>query len=195
MTTSLFKKALTSAVLFLFVSSVSDAQVRNIEFGMSPEEVIEAEALTDFDEEESDGLYYIATEGSVGGLDTLIGYIFAEGRLFELLYGFQESYSNENRHITDFNDVDEILTDIYGDPDESITRWINDLYENDRSEWGFAVSLGHLIYVSSWKTEDMEISHTLSGNNYDSSHTIQYTSTEYSYLEDQVKEQQNRSDF
>lgn len=184
-----------TALLILFFIKPLDAQVRNIEFGMSPEEVIEAEELTDFIDQDSDGIYIILNEGSVGGLDAFIGYVFAQDMLVRLNYGFNENYSNENNHISDFNDVDEILAGIYGEPDESDVTWLDDLYQDDRSEWGFAISLGHLVYMSEWEMNGMSVIHLLNGDSYDITHRVQYTSAEYGHLEDQVREQQNRSDF
>ena len=41
--------------------------------------------------------------------------------------------------------------------------WKNDPYKDDRSEWGFSVSLEHLAYGDFWETSTTEIYLTLGG--------------------------------
>ncbi|GAI00643.1 unnamed protein product [marine sediment metagenome] len=47
----------------------------------------------------------------------------------------------------------------------SNVTWRNDLYKEDYSNWGLAVSLGHLEYSSLWKNQEVEIFLTLSREN------------------------------
>jgi hypothetical protein len=54
---------------------------------------------------------------------------------------------------------------MHGMPLGSNVTWRNDLYKEDYSNWGLAVSLGHLEYSSLWKNQEMEVFLTLSGEN------------------------------
>ena len=54
--------------------------------------------------------------------------------------------------------------------------WDNDLYKDDREEWGFAVSLGHLTYVTLWLLNRTEVFLSLSGDNYDINLNLTYNS-------------------
>lgn len=66
---------------------------------------------------------------------------------------------------------------------------------DDREEWGFAVSLGHLVYFSTWETSETEISEALYGDNYKISFSIEYTSKSFKSLEQAEKEQSMQSDL
>ena len=76
----------------------------------------------------------------------------------------------------------------YGEPDESNEHWLNDLYQDDYQEWGVPVSIGHLVYFTTWNTDGTSICLALTGENYEISLNIEYSSIEFSYLEEQRNE-------
>jgi len=63
-----------------------------------------------------------------------------------------------------------------------------DLYKDDYSDWGTAISLGHLLYFSTWETENTEIASILTGENFDISCVIEYSSKSLEELEKKAKE-------
>ena len=82
------------------------------------------------------------------------------------------------------------LTKKYGKPKMDFPGvWKNDLYKDDKSEWGFAVSLGHLAYGASWETSTTKIEIMLSGDNYKINLILSYFSKE---LEEWVKQTEEK---
>jgi hypothetical protein len=67
--------------------------------------------------------------------------------------------------------------------------WKDDLYKDDKSEWGFAVSLGHLAYGASWETSATKIEIMLLGDNYEINLFLSYFSKE---LEEWVKQTEEK---
>lgn len=129
--------------------------------------------------------------GEVSGKEAAAVYNFLPTGLSMAGYVFQDSYTNENQYIEDFNDINSTLTRIYGVPDFDDVNWSNDLYKDDPSRYGFAVSLGHVVYQAQWTTDATVIRHTLHGNNYEIDHGVVYNSID---LQDDVEQQENESE-
>ena len=137
----------------------------------------------------------LAYQGTVGGFDCLILYIFAEGKLVRAKYVFTETHSNQNDYISDFNTLKEILTKKYGKPDDDSHIWKNDLYKDDYQEWGLAISIGHLVYQAIWEISETKIFLTLSGENYKIWLEIEYQSKKLKKLEQKAKEKKSLGEF
>lgn len=158
---------------------------RNARWGMSVAEVKLSETAKLLDE--SDGI--LLYESSLSGLDVFVGYVFTNGILVRGKYISVERHSNRNDYITDYNTLKDLLTKKYGAPIDENVFWLDDLYRDDYSDWGFAVSLGHLKYFDSWETERTAITAALYGDNYEITHGIEYKSKELGTVEDTVREQ------
>ncbi|MCD6098451.1 DUF3157 family protein [bacterium] len=137
----------------------------------------------------------LAYQGTVGGLDCFILYIFAEGKLVRAKYAFTETHSNKNDYISDFNTLKETLTKKYGKPVKDSRIWRNDLYEDDYQYWGFAVSLGHLAYFAEWETPNTYITLALYGENYEITLAIEYQSKKLKKLEEKEREKKSLDEF
>lgn len=57
------------------------------------------------------------------------------------------------------------------------------------SDWGTAISLGHLVYYSTWETNETEIASILSGENYRISCVIEYSSRKLKDIEAKAAEE------
>ena len=186
-------------LLFIFISiiTVTQAQnIRSVEFGMSPSEVKQNEDANLVKEGDQDYLYYVMYRDDVGGYQALIAFIFAQDKLTRVRYSFTEEHTNRNLFIDDFNSIDKILIKKYGPPSELKNHvWSDDLYKDNRSDYGMALAVGHLAIQSSWETSGMKIFHTISGDNYNINHDIEYQSKQYKSLETKAKEEANLSDF
>lgn len=68
------------------------------------------------------------------------------------------------------------------------TFWKNDLYKDDYSHWGTAISMGHLIYYSSWETDSTEINNMLMGDNFNISCIVEYRSKNLNKIEEKARE-------
>jgi hypothetical protein len=137
----------------------------------------------------------LAYSGTVSGMEALIAYIFTDSKLVRAKYVFLPDHTNKNDYIVDYKNVKETLTDKYGAAKSDDSYWRNDLYKTDYSEWGFAVSLGHLTYSADWETESTEISLILSGENYKINLATEYTSKQFKSLEETARQKKKKNEF
>jgi hypothetical protein len=103
--------------------------------------------------------------------------------------------SSENDYISDFDSLKSALTIKYGEPTDDKTIWKNSLYRDDKEEWGLAISIGHLYYYTSWKTDTTEISLGLIGDNFEINFFIDYSSIALAELEKQQRQESSQSDL
>lgn len=160
---------------------------RNANWGMSKFEIKEIENST-LKEDSDYGLIY---SGSVGIHEASIFYRFTNGKLSTGAYFFDAKHTNKNKCIDDYDSINRILKNKYGTPISEETTWLNDLYKDDYSEWGFAVSLGHLKYVTVWELGETDIIHSLDGDNYSINHSIVYFDANNQELNEEHEKQQS----
>lgn len=156
------------------------AAFRNSTWGMTMDEVKASETLELVKEDENS----LAYSDAVGGLDAFALYIFVQNRLVRTKYIFTEDHSNKNDYIDDFNAITSSLNSKYGPPVDEKRVWRNDLFKDDYSDWGRAVSIGHLVYNAKWETPETSIFHALYGDNYDITHVVEYSSKDLRGLEE-----------
>ena len=166
---------------------------RSVNFGLTKAEVKKLETETFLKEEKFSNYDVLIYEGVVAGLKTDIWYIFIKDEFVNGSYFFVESHTNDNLYIDDYKHVKNIITDKYGKPQTELADWNDDLYRDDPDRYGFAVSLGDLVYSSMWEFENGYILDRLSGDNYDIKHNVQYRLNKFDqYLKDIKK---SSSDF
>lgn len=161
------------------LNSLDNSTFRNTKWGMNRLEVIQVEGKPN---EDSDGIL-VYTSKLVGGLIADVIFIFVDDVLVRSKYIFNNEHSNNNDFIKDYEKVQEILTEKYGDPYANRKNWDNDLFKEDFQNYGMAVSVGHLSMQSGWVDINSDILHSLSGENYDIFHIIQYSSNALLELE------------
>ena len=171
-------------VFFAELSFADEFNFRKTKWGMSIAQVKSSEPLDVAKENEN----LLGYKTNVIGKDVFVAYFFVDNQLVRARYVLAESHTNKNDFITDYNDFKEILTKKYGKPKQDETFWRNDLYKDDYSDWGTAISLGHLIYLSSWETQDTEINNMLMGENYDISCIVEYSSKNLKEIEKKAQE-------
>jgi|TARA_B100001971_G_scaffold183189_1_gene180991 hypothetical protein len=174
-------------------STSKEFDFRKTKWGDSVEKVKSSETATIVPEINDPNILGFA--GSVAGLEGLIGYYFVNGKLWKGAYIFSETHSNTNMFITDYNSIKDILIEKYGEPIKDNVNWLNDLYADDTSEYGFAVSLGHLNFYCSWEIGDTKIQMVLSGENYDISHRLEYHNESLKKLAIEEQKKASKSDF
>jgi len=151
-------------------------------------------------QEKEDLLVYRDT---ILGLDVIAFYHFVENKLVRSGYGLMEEHSNENLYINDYEDLKKALIEKYGEPsdkwingkDYNEVFWFDDLYKDDPSNWGFAISVGDLAYQLIWLTEETEIYLRLKGDNYKIHLSIAYISRELSILEEKKEKEEKLKNF
>jgi len=172
-------------VLHLYgICIADDYTFRKAKWGMSKEEVKMSEQLKVAEEDDN----FLVYKTSIIGKDVFVVYFFIDKQLTRARYVLAESHSNKNDFISDYNNFKEILIKKYGNPLKDESFWKNDLFKDDYSSWGTAISVGHLVYLSNWETKDTEITNILSGENYDISCIIEYRSTNLKEIEKKSQE-------
>ena len=178
-------------VLFAENSFAEDYNFRKTRWGMSIAQVKSSEPLEVAKEDKT----LLGYKTTVIGKDVLVAYFFVDNQLVRARYVLVESHTNKNDFITDYNDFKKILTKKYGKPKQDETLWKNDLYKDDYSDWGIAISMGHLVYLSSWETQDTEINNILMGENFDISCIVEYTSKNLKEIEKKAQEKKALDEF
>ena len=170
---------------------INDPDFRNVKWGMSEAEVRAQEQAKLVHEKEN----IVGYEEKIADLDCYVAYIFTLDKLVRAKYIIQETHTNANDHILDYSALKRLLSIKYGRPTRDETVWRNDLYKDDSDQYGFAVSMGHLLYYSIWKTSETEITLTLGGDNFEFTHGIEYVSKALEHLEDEARETETLKDF
>lgn len=142
-------------------------------------------------------LYYddhiLSYKDNLGGLNTQYVFFLANGRFIRGRYIFTDRHTNNNLFMADFEKIDKILYEKYGDPKVHGEKWLNDLYKDDFEQWGFAISMGHLFIFSEWTKGNVAIYHSLHGDNFDIYHILEYQQKYMQDLEDALKKEEDKS--
>lgn len=155
-------------------SENQEVDFRNTRWGMTRAEVKKVENAKFLTDDK-----FLIYNTLLNNINTLIYYYFNEnGLLYFAVYSLQPKHSNDNFHINDFNNLESLLIDKYGDPISNDIIWDYDLFKDDPQYWGFAVSKGYLSYRSFWETDRSRIMHFLIGENNEIKHVIMYSSPE-----------------
>jgi len=160
------KVILLLALAIFLVPALSFAQDKHIfrktRWGMSKEEVKQSEGRKpDYEEE-----MVLGYSEKIAGMDVVLFYYFSDGKLYQAAYVDVEKYTFENKYIDDYKTFKKLLTEKYGDPILDKQTWYSDLYKDDPSKWGFAISMGQMEYITSWRAGRTTITLELIGENY-----------------------------
>lgn len=180
----------------IFSGFESNVGFRDALWGMNKERVKKVET-SEFVKEEKmggdfKGLDALLYKAEVGRLEAVIVYYFAKNLLTRARYKIMESHTNMNLFIEDFEYIMGQLTQKFGPPERDDAIWLNDLYKDDPSEYGMAMSVGHLMYVAEWYPPKTTIYLSLTGDNYEINLSIEYTSDAFSQFEKKVREKAKR---
>jgi hypothetical protein len=135
----------------------------------------------------------LSYKDNLGGLNTQYVFFLANGRFVRGRYIFTDSHTNNNLFMTDFEKIDKILKEKYGDPKEHKENWLNDLYKDDFERWGLAISMGHLFIFSEWTKGNVSIYHSLHGDNFEIYHILEYQQRNMQDLEDALKKDEDKT--
>lgn len=93
-------------------------------------------------------------------------YVFdADSSLLSSIYHFRSHYSDDVNYIKDYQDIDNFLTSIYGEPTASISKWSENSIINpktsDLEEIAKALRWGYVTFTSTWEIGSCSISHII----------------------------------
>lgn len=177
---------------FFFTHVLFAQAFRNVNWGASIEEVKLSEKKIPDQESEESLMYKV----QLSGKEVLLIYNFLpEHGLYSSGYFFDEKHTNKNGYIDDYKEVKSLLVKKYGNPISDRVIWSNDLFKDDPQEYGRAVSIGHLKYISKWTVDRTEITLGLLGDNYEIGMILNYESLRLKKLAEELKEQKKLKDF
>jgi hypothetical protein len=166
--------------------------LRKVKWAMTKAEVLATEPAQPSGVREDRGRLFL-TFGDIKlvNLDARLVYIFVKDKLLRAKYIFEPEHTNKNDFLEDYFNVDDGLNDKYGKAKMN-ADWKNELYLDDKSQWGFAISLGHLALKTRWENPRTKIGHYLDGENYQITHQIEYVSVGLEALEDSLLSSQSK---
>jgi len=183
-------KPLLGSLLILIIFCISsflwaeEYDFRKVKWGMSKQEVLASETIKPAAQFE-EGITYLT---KVLNKHVGVVYRFVQNKLFSGGYILDEEHSNYNDFINDYKDFKKILTKKYGQPNYDRVFWYNDLHKDAYKNWGLAVSIGHLEYISRWDTASTRILCSLKGDNFKIGCIVDYNSKALMPLEIKQKE-------
>lgn len=188
------KKALLVLVVVLLLGSLALAEAntpdfRNVTWGMSQEEVMNAETVGEPKEQDADALLY--GDITIDSKECELLYSFKSDHLVGSAYFFKNEHTNLNDYIDDFQSIKSLLNKKYGESVSDDVIWKNDLFKDNYQSWGTAISMDHLVYRTEWQTERTKVLLILSGDNYEVHLFIGY----YSKLEGEPAEDDDAEDL
>lgn len=160
---------------------------RKTTWGMTMEEVKAVETATPYGDESDDVLMFL---GEISELECVIVYFFTNNLLTGGRYYFTEKHSNDNDYLSDYETMKELLSKKYGKPSTDDEYWKDDLYKDDYSSWGFAVSYGHYVRYAGWESDKTDIEIVISGENFSIRHQIDYMSVELADMKEEAYEKE-----
>ena len=178
------KKLLTLVFAMGLLSQTGLSWGENYDFrltrwGMTQNDVIAAEEKI-YPVERSENM--ITYKVQVLNRNVLLHYLFVQDKLVGAKYKLDDNYLNSNHFIRAYNQFKQKVTEKYGPPSQESTNWLNATYRNNRKKWGLALSLGHIEYVTNWKTQNTTIECSLREKNYNLICLLEYWSVAHSHL-------------
>lgn len=147
----------------------------DLTFDSTLEDIIKAEGA----EPTYNIMNYVLYQGiQTAGMNSQIFYVMDDdGTIGMCAIYIEEKHTEPQLHVFDYNKIDDLLIEKYGTPSEpkDIT-YFDDLFMDDPDKLGLAVCCGDALVTTRWTLDGLHIVHGLSGDNYEFSHLITYTS-------------------
>lgn len=185
------KATVLSLILFTATISLTAQDFRTVSWGMTMEQVIEAEEIKTYSKA-PDSINY-TTE--MTGLPVVLVYIFDEGELVKAKYKFNLEYLDPNDYIRDYEMLKETLVEKYGQPYDSEVSWQNDRYKEDRMKWGTALNNGNVVFYDRWKGDFNKVDLGMLGDGSRVYLHIHYYDIEYARTMEEKEAEERSKDF
>lgn len=141
------------------IQAIAKRDFRKTNWGMDKNTV----KLTEPDDPKSEEDSAMIYSRKVAGMNVLIGYIFVQDKLVRAKYMFHQQHEGPDAYITDRDNIKKALEKKYGKAEKDRKIWKNELYTKIPSQWGIALGLGYVTFLSYWDTPKTEITLTLKG--------------------------------
>lgn len=97
--------------------------------------------------------------------EAYLEYIFSDDTLIQVRLELKQVSGAKNDALRSYDQLKNFLAAKFGPPFEDMVRWENPTFRYDELSWGYAVSLGHLIYQARWVALSLELELKLRGEN------------------------------
>jgi hypothetical protein len=188
-----------SVFILLNASSVFAANeqkdFRKTRWGMNPSQVISSEGKKPASRDKKGSIAILGYSDQISGFPCSIIYVFVNDKLVRTKYVIKSQHINKNEYLSDYDKLMLSLSDKYGAAIGDNTYWKNDLFKDRPSDWGMAISAGHMAKYANWENSRTTIYLYLSGDNFEIEFGIEYTSKELGDLEDQAKREADKANF
>jgi hypothetical protein len=161
------------------IQAIAKRDFRKTNWGMDKKTV----KLTEPDDPKSEEDSAMIYSRKVAGMDVHIGYIFVEDKLVRAKYMFHQQHEGPDAYITDYDNIKKALEKRYGKAAKDRKIWKNSLYTKIPSQWGIALGLGYVTFLSSLDTPKTEITLTLKGEDSKIDLWLEYKSKALAKLE------------
>ena len=191
---------IVSCILIIFTLILFAEEVkydfRKTTWGMNEEQVKATEEREVGYEGNSVSGYALGYEVEIDVNNYYCYYLFLENKLYQGRYMLNEKHVNKNLYIDDYEELKEVLTKKYGNPiNKNEIYWEDDLFKDNKVDWGLAISVGDLYYFSGWETPITKISLELDGDNYKIRLILIYESKELKEWADKILEEKAKAEL
>ncbi|HUU87064.1 MAG TPA: hypothetical protein VMX17_04850 [Candidatus Glassbacteria bacterium] len=193
------KKSIIVILMVLFSTMIFSQEEKKPEFrkaffGMTQAEVkkLESDKLV---HETKELLFY---EDSLFGINCNVGYFFMKDKFAKGGYYFsgpRNPHSNKTDFVRDYENIKAKVVEKYGKPKADKTIWKNDLYKDDPSEWGMAVSVGHLVKYCTWERPEVVMSLEIFGDNYKINLKLDYMHPDFDKMKEAADKEKEEEKF
>ncbi|MBN1578580.1 MAG: hypothetical protein JW913_18600 [Chitinispirillaceae bacterium] len=143
---------------------------RKVRWGMSGKEVLASEESTPVKNEPSEIEYKV----QFLGYDCVVTYSLVNDALTRAGFLIRQPHVDPALYYKDYEDLKRYLAPLYGIAVSDKCDWKNEMYRDDRSKWGFAVSLGFLACGTQWRSNRTQITLAISGGNHQIATNLDY---------------------
>jgi hypothetical protein len=185
------KSALFTLGTILTTIWVSAQDFKTVSWGMTMEQVIEAEEIKTYSKA-PDSINY---KTEMAGLPAVLVYIFDEGELVKAKYKFNLEYLDPNDYIRDYEMLKGKLVDKYGQPYDTEVSWQNDRYKEDRMKWGTALNNGNVVFYDRWKGDFNKVDLGMLGDGSRVYLHIHYYDVEYARIMEEKEAEKRTKDL
>ncbi len=161
--------------------AMAETHFRGARWGMTKQQILRLEGHPD-QEDSSDGMDVIQYLQEILNMDCMIGFVFAENKLVKAKYSFLARHEDKNQYIRDYSKIRDILVEKYGNPETESARWEDNRYKDEPSNWGEALSLGHLKFDTTWQDSETEIHLQIQGGREKILLVVEYAGLNYKDL-------------
>lgn len=143
---------------------------RTVRWGMSPAEVKKLETAKLL----SDSSGQLEYEAEFLGYTCKVLYYFISSKLQRAELLISQDHTDPAKYYKDFEDLVKFLNPLYGTPISNQKDWKNEMYSNDPTRYGFAISIGFLNCKTVWNSKRSQVSLNISGGNHKIKTNLEY---------------------